>query len=159
VASFEQATEILERLELYRAHPNFGPANGPANAPRDAAIIGAIGIGSVDQARTVLDQIRNALVPAVGGAVPAAGWTAEAFARLQLEIESVWNIFVQYLARPLLKVILLIMLIYIGLSTLYVDGSATFGVRPLVELFALFAWGLSADVASRSLANLRGSGQ
>jgi hypothetical protein len=66
---------------------------------------------------------------------------------------------VQYLARPLLKLILLVMLIYTGMSTLYIDGSATFGVRPLVELFALFAWGLSADVASRTLANFRGSGQ
>jgi hypothetical protein len=49
------------------------------------------------------------------------------------------------------------MLVLVGLSTLYIDGSPTFGSRPLVDLLALFAWGLSADVASRTLANVRGS--
>jgi hypothetical protein len=52
--------------------------------------------------------------------------------------------------------LLLVTLAWVGLSTLYADGSATFGSRPLVDLLALFAWGLSADVASRSLANVRG---
>ena len=85
----------------------------------------------------------------------AASGNAAAIAAQQRVIDW-WNVFVQYLARPLLKVVLLVLLVYVGLLTLYVDGSATFGSRRLVDLLALFTWGLSSDVASRTLANIRG---
>jgi hypothetical protein len=160
VANYETGSEILATLERYRGHPNFAQANGQLPNRREDAIRDHIVVGNLPGAKDVLEQIRIHLVPAaaalVGGAGVGGAGIGGHLASVQVAIEKAWNIFIQYIARPLMQLLLLIGLAYVGLSTLYIDGSATFGVRPLAELFALFAWGLSADVASRTLANLRG---
>jgi hypothetical protein len=43
-----------------------------------------------------------------------------------------------------------------GLGSLYVEKGGTFGARPFSDYLGLILWGLSADVASRSLSNLSG---
>ncbi len=60
-----------------------------------------------------------------------------------------------WLIRPLLWLILLGMLVLLGMQTLYVNAGATFGAAGLYDYLGLFLWGLSADVAQRTLQNLR----
>ena len=56
--------------------------------------------------------------------------------------------------RPVLSVLLLVLLTLLGLQTLYVDSGATFGVGGLYDYLGLFLWGITADVAQRTLLNL-----
>lgn len=60
-----------------------------------------------------------------------------------------------WIVRPLLYFALLIGLLVVGLNALYIDKGLTFGANPLTDYFALVFWGLSADVASRTLSNLQ----
>ena len=59
-----------------------------------------------------------------------------------------------WVVRPLLALILLGGLSAVGLGSLYVEKGETFGSRPFSDYLSLILWGLSADVASRSLSNL-----
>jgi hypothetical protein len=61
-----------------------------------------------------------------------------------------------WLVRPLLYVALLGGLLTVGINSLYVDKGVTFGVNSLSDYLILVVWGLTADVTSRSLSNLRG---
>lgn len=60
-----------------------------------------------------------------------------------------------WLVRPLLFIILLLILVLLGLQTLYINAGATFGAGGLYDYLGLFIWGLSADVAQRTLQNLQ----
>jgi hypothetical protein len=60
-----------------------------------------------------------------------------------------------WLVRPLLFLILLVGLALLGLQTLYVNAGSTFGSAGLYDYLGLFLWGLSADVAQRTLQNLQ----
>jgi hypothetical protein len=62
-----------------------------------------------------------------------------------------------WVVRPLLSLILLVGLSAVGIGSLYVDNGTTFGARPFSDYLGLILWGLSADVASRSLSSLQGS--
>ncbi|MBD2080619.1 hypothetical protein [Leptolyngbya sp. FACHB-17] len=64
-----------------------------------------------------------------------------------------------WIVRPILSLALLIGLSIAGLNTLYVENGTTFGARPLPDYLGLILWGLSADVASRSLSSFQGSKQ
>ncbi|MBD2604796.1 hypothetical protein H6G81_09720 [Scytonema hofmannii FACHB-248] len=59
-----------------------------------------------------------------------------------------------WFARPLFSLVLLIGLSGVGLRSLYIQKGATFGADPFSDYLGLLIWGLSADVASRSLSNL-----
>ena len=61
-----------------------------------------------------------------------------------------------WLIRPLLWLVLLIILVLLGLQTLYVNAGATFGVNGLYDYLGLFLWGLSADIANQGLRKLQG---
>ena len=61
-----------------------------------------------------------------------------------------------WFVRPLLYVVLLTGLTLTGLNTLYIEKGETFGARPMSDYLTLLLWGLSADVASRSLTSLQG---
>lgn len=60
-----------------------------------------------------------------------------------------------WVVRPLLSLILLGGLAAIGLRSLYVENGTTFGAKPFADYLGLILWGLSADVASRSLSSLQ----
>ncbi|MFN6567384.1 hypothetical protein [Dendronalium sp. ChiSLP03b] len=64
-----------------------------------------------------------------------------------------------WVVRPLLSLILLVGLSAAGISSLYIENGTTFGARPFADYLGLILWGLSADVASRSLSNLPGAKQ
>lgn len=61
-----------------------------------------------------------------------------------------------WFVRPLLYLVLLVGLTIVGLNTLYIEQGETFGARPMADYLVLLLWGLSADVASRSLTSLQG---
>ncbi|GAA6617989.1 hypothetical protein [Scytonema sp. NUACC26] len=60
--------------------------------------------------------------------------------------------------KPLLSLTLLLTLTGVGLNSLYVENGKTFGARPFTDFLGLLLWGLSADVASRSLSPVKGKG-
>jgi len=61
-----------------------------------------------------------------------------------------------WFVRPLLYLVLLTGLTLAGLNTLYIEKGETFGAKPTSDYLTLLLWGLSADVASRSLSGLQG---
>jgi hypothetical protein len=61
-----------------------------------------------------------------------------------------------WVVRPLLSLVLLVGLSAVGIGSLYVENGTTFGARPFADYLGLILWGLSADVASRSLSSLQG---
>lgn len=61
-----------------------------------------------------------------------------------------------WIVRPLLSLALLLGLSLVGLRALYVEKGTTFGADPFSDYLGLILWGLSADVASRSVSNLPG---
>jgi hypothetical protein len=61
-----------------------------------------------------------------------------------------------WLARPLLSVALLLLLSLLGLQQLYVSAGTTFGSTGLYDYLGLLVWGLSADIAQRSVQTLPG---
>ena len=61
-----------------------------------------------------------------------------------------------WVVRPLLALILLVGLSAVGMGSLYLERGTTFGARPFPDYLGLILWGLSADVASRSLSSLQG---
>jgi hypothetical protein len=61
-----------------------------------------------------------------------------------------------WVIRPLLAVVLILLLVGLGLKTLYA-GNASFGSNGFTDYFGLVLWGLSADVAARTLTSLGGT--
>jgi hypothetical protein len=61
-----------------------------------------------------------------------------------------------WIVRPLLYFVLLLGLVAVGLETLYVSKGVTFGATAFTDYLGLILWGLSADVAGRTLSNLQG---
>lgn len=57
--------------------------------------------------------------------------------------------------KPLLSLTLLLTLTAVGLNSLYIENGKTFGARPFTDFLGLILWGLSADVASRSLSQMK----
>ncbi|HUP60085.1 MAG TPA: hypothetical protein VNA69_06660 [Thermoanaerobaculia bacterium] len=62
--------------------------------------------------------------------------------------------FSRRIARPLLYVFLVITLVYLGLRTLYLAND-TFGAGRMADYIGLLMWAISADVASKTLSNIR----
>ncbi len=56
--------------------------------------------------------------------------------------------------RPLLWLVLLLSLVALGMKTLYVDNPI-FGANLFADILGLIFWGVSSDVASRTLSSLR----
>ena len=57
--------------------------------------------------------------------------------------------------KGLLFTVLLVLLGLLGLQTLYVNSGVTFGVNRIYDYLGLFLWGLSAEVAQRTLQTLQ----
>jgi hypothetical protein len=61
-----------------------------------------------------------------------------------------------WILRPLLYLVLMGVLLAIGLQSLYLEKGATFGANPLTDYLSLLFWGLSAEVASKTLSTIKG---
>lgn len=79
------------------------------------------------------------------------GWTAVTGLSLQIRIKGG----IMLLLRGLLYLCLIILLIFVGMDKFYISEGAYFGAKPFNDYFGLIFWGLSADVASRTLGTLR----
>ncbi|HXD31175.1 MAG TPA: hypothetical protein VN643_08660 [Pyrinomonadaceae bacterium] len=53
--------------------------------------------------------------------------------------------------RPIFFLLLLFLLTFMGLKSLYIDNGTSFGVGGVYDYLGLFLWGLSADVVQRTL--------
>ena len=56
--------------------------------------------------------------------------------------------------RRLLPALTVLLLAFVGFETLYVNGPTTFGAAALTDYLSAIVWGLSADVAARTLSAL-----
>jgi hypothetical protein len=56
--------------------------------------------------------------------------------------------------QPLLSLVLLGVLALIGLQTQYVNPGATFGAGGITDYVGLFLWGISSDIAQKTLQSL-----
>jgi hypothetical protein len=61
--------------------------------------------------------------------------------------------------RPVLSIVLLVLLLLIGLETLYVHSGGAFGAAGVYDYLPLFLWGITADVAQRTLFDLPARGK
>ena len=59
-----------------------------------------------------------------------------------------------WVLRPIFFLLLLLLLTFMGLKSLYIDNGTSFGVGGLYDYLGLFLWGLSADVVQRTLQNV-----
>lgn len=150
-----KARDVVQELQtaVSRLPPSgldeFRGGFGPGAVP-DVA-------GALRAASDVLDRANDAVRAAAGGVGTgfdrARSWLQNLVGdtgRLRAEA-ALW------LARPLLYALLLVLLAYTGLSTLYVANGNTFGANAFADYMLLFTWGLTSDVASRTLANLAGT--
>lgn len=56
--------------------------------------------------------------------------------------------------QPIVSFVLLVGLVILGLQTLYFSAGTTFGVNGVYDYFGLFVWGVSSEVAQRTLLQL-----
>lgn len=134
-------TKIKDALAALAATPPAGTADtdnsdfADASARANAASSAVAALGT---RKTAGDRITS-------GLAMLSGLSAELRAGATL-----------FLARPILWLALLLCLLALGLKTLYVDNPV-FGANPFTDFLGLMFWGLSADVASRTLSGLRGN--
>jgi hypothetical protein len=129
-----------------------------------ADLDGAKGDATVAELSTAAGQAAQsltAIVPMVIKAIPPSRmmqlrqglvWIAGVSDELRAEA-TLWVV------RPLLSIGLLVGLSLVGVNELYVEKGTSLGAKPLSDYWGLILWGLSADVASRSLSNLKGQPQ
>ena len=82
------------------------------------------------------------------------GWTV--LTGLSLNIRAAGGIMLWL--RGLLYICLIIILIFVGMDKFYISEGAYFGAKPFNDYFGIIIWGLSADIASRTLENLQATG-
>ena len=129
-------TKIKDALVALLKTPSLTDSSDFADAVdrADAASVAVAGLGTVTKSRS--NRLRDWLVTISG--------VSDEF-RTEASL---------FLARPLLWLALLLGVLALGLKTLYVDNP-TFGANPFTDFLGLMFWGLSADIASRTLSNLQ----
>ena len=136
----DKAKELLKKIKdaLVELETNPGTVDTAAVDLRTA-------IAMVDSASTNIDVIGN-----------ARDIATDRFRSPFVLISGLSNQFrneATLFVRPLLWLALLIGLLAVGLKALYIDNP-TFGASPFTDFFGLVFWGLSTDVASRTLSGL-----
>ncbi|MEO1069123.1 MAG: hypothetical protein AAFW95_08365 [Cyanobacteria bacterium J06638_6] len=138
VAEMLQSTSAQSRGSADPAAEQMGKTLLDAAVNLDKSARNAIAEAETPEPPSKLEQLQRFLVTLVGFSDQAK---AEA---------TYWFV------RPLLYLVLLIGLTIVGLNTLYIEQGESFGARPMADYLVLLLWGLSADVASRSLTSLQG---
>jgi hypothetical protein len=114
----------------------------------------AIADDDLDEAKVILDSVESALkdarVPVPTAGLPRAG------ARGALEKISPVEAGLGF-GVHLLGFLVYVGLLVVGFQTLYVNQGASFGSNGIFDYVGLVLWGLTDDVASRSLGNLAGA--
>jgi hypothetical protein len=113
----------------------------------------AIDDNDLDEAKQLLDQVETALkeknVAVPEGGLPKTGvrGVLETISPVEAGLG---------LGAHVLGVLVWVGLLVVGFQTLYVNQGASFGSNGIFDYVGLILWGLTADVASRSLGNLAG---
>lgn len=97
------------------------------------------------------------IVNADNDKTPTPSPTRQRLLNLFAQLQYAWNKFTAYatlLLSKLIPILLLIGLLYVGLETLYINSATTFGANPFQDYLGLILWGLSTDVAGRTLSDL-----
>lgn len=131
------------------------------------ALLNAVRLGDDAAATTTLAAFLTAVTPpapfpnqpqiaadaAIVGAVAKPAAKMKRWAR----DNSLWlrELLVLSVVQKVLFLLLVTLLGAAGLGTLYISNGAILGASPLSDYVTLFAWGLTADVASRTLANAK----
>jgi hypothetical protein len=113
----------------------------------------AIDDDDLDAARALCDEVENALKQS-GVAVPRRGLPKTGVGGVLEKISPVEAGL--GLGAHVLGFLVYIGLLVVGFQTLYVNQGASFGSNGIFDYVGLILWGLTADVASRSLGNLAG---
>jgi len=73
------------------------------------------------------------------------------FERLRLQSE-----FVVLVLIPLASFLTIVILAFVGFEAIYIKSTSAFGANPVSDFLTALIWGLSVDVAGRTLSNVRG---
>ncbi len=151
----EQAKTLLEEIQTEAV--KLGTTMMGSDKPPDAALT-----ATAQEAEKAAAAVSNA-VQAEGRKVPALPRWAVPLRRSLIVLSGVSTAVraeaTLWVVRPLLSLALLFGLLVVGIRALYVEKGATFGADPFADYLGLVLWGLSADVASRSLSNLPGENE
>ena len=144
----DQAKELLQQMQdslVEISNPMMGAGQKPDPSLTAAANEAAVAIISAERATQVQKTKLARFAWLRRFLIAIAGVSNELRAETTL-----------WIVRPLLSLTLLVGLSLVGIRALYVEKGMTFGVDPFSNYLELILWGLSADVASRSLSNLAG---
>jgi hypothetical protein len=134
----ELRTQVEQRLRQVQQ-------DQPMGAARD------ILAGALRVVQAAAPQAQQAAPTPPGG--PRWNWLANFLAFLTGS--SVAQARISYwLFRPLMFLVLLVLLVLLGMQSLYVNAGASFGVNGVYDYVGLLLWGMSADIAQRTLQNL-----
>lgn len=141
VAEIKQALEELDRGLIAKGLPDLQVRRA---------------VRAADEAQFAADQARTPLksAPSEHKWLRRFRDTLFALSGLSEELRAEATL---WIVRPLLYFVLLFGLVAVGLNTLYVSAGLTFGAMPFADYLGLILWGLSADVAGRTLSNLQGT--
>jgi len=139
----------------------------------EKAAIKAVSLGKLDEAKNAVKDIEIVISDAVGGGeysfattIPVMPLTLQSktpavrrsgLEQVLLVLSGVQPVDASFaiwrFVKPSLYLILLLSLALVGLYSLYVKN-ATFGSDLLFDYVGVFIWGMSADIAQRTLQNL-----
>lgn len=149
------ATNVTELGSLVKTIVETPSAGGPSPLTGMASAAGV----SAKFFRKTLEMAGQRFTPA-DGATETGGGT---IARVRAARDWAWQAMgfgnalkaeaTALIVRPLIWLVLLVGLVALGFDTLYAKN-AVFGANAISDYVALFFWGVSADVASRTLGNL-----
>jgi hypothetical protein len=74
--------------------------------------------------------------------------------RLTLAMAKKEEFFAMFLI-PFLGFLTIVILAFVGFEAIYVNSAKAFGANPVNDFLTALVWGLSADVAGRTIANVR----
>lgn len=131
------------------------------------ALLNAVRLGDDAAAATTLAAFVTVVTPAaplpnqpqIAADAAIVGAVAKPAAKMKrwARDNGLWlrELFVLSVVQKALFLLLVTLLGAAGLGTLYISNGAILGASPLSDYVTLFAWGLTADVASRTLASAR----
>ena len=144
--SLEAAQQSLKALEEQLAAKGKQPEATPRGGRRGGGTETPSGPGPAPTAESKLMKLTR------------AGWSILSVIGhfvLGADAQAVEQRF--WFVKSLLFLVLLVMLALIGLQSLYVNNGAIFGVNGIYDYVGLFLWGMSAEVAQRTLQDLGSS--
>jgi hypothetical protein len=149
----------LERVRLCLSEANDEAAKTELTALQ-AELAGVRGDGAIAELATAVGQAAAPLEAKAGHITPAARpWHLASLRRRLIGLAGLSNEVraeaTLWVVRPLFAIGLLVGLALMGLNELYIEKGDTLGAKPFTDYWGLILWGLSADVASRSLGSLK----